>query len=85
MLALPLKLEGCQILDADDRWIGLIRGEMKEYRKRGAEIVAAVNSSADLLAAAKRTIAQYEGIYDEGSQEIYMQELRAAIARAEQG
>lgn len=48
MIALPLKLEGCQILDANGKMIALVRGDMTEYRARGGEIVAAVNGFAKL-------------------------------------
>lgn len=53
MLALPLRLEGDEILDANGRQIALMRGLMDEYRASGAEIVTAVNERAELLEAAK--------------------------------
>jgi hypothetical protein len=47
MLALPLKLEGPQIFDANGVYVALLRGDMADYRERGAEIVATVNLRAE--------------------------------------
>lgn len=78
MLALPLRLEGSQILDANGVSIALLRGEMPAYRDLGAEIIAAVNSHADLLKAAKAAL-----LADDSEFQIWA-DLKAAIARAEQ-
>ena len=85
-LALPLRLEGCQIIDATGASIALLRGGMAEYRAHGAEIVAAVNTFAKLLAAAKGALDRLEnftGSYDT-PEESARRALKAAIAAAEE-
>lgn len=52
-IALPLKLEGCQLVDGNGVSIALVRGEMAEYRAWGAEIVKAVNTHPQLISALK--------------------------------
>lgn len=60
MLALPLRLIGCNIYDANDRWVALLRGEREEYSAHGEQIVADVNSNADLLDTAKEFLLALE-------------------------
>lgn len=84
-LALPLRLAGDQILDASGVSIALLRGEMAEYRARGAEIVVAVNAQPDLIVAAKEAWIAYNfGISSPYKMKNAFAHLTAAIARAEQ-
>jgi hypothetical protein len=50
MLALPLKLDGARILDANGMTVAKIYLMAPTYAEPGAEIVAAVNSHADVTA-----------------------------------
>ncbi len=81
-LALPLRLVDCQIIDANGVMIALVRGEMADYRERGAQIVAAVNTRDELLKAAKQVLKEYDGGWKSGVDQMFY--LRAAIEKVEQ-
>jgi hypothetical protein len=82
MLALPLRLEGDghYIVDATGMPIALLSLPVEkadyDYRRHGAEIVAAVNSHAKLLIMAKISLTFMSG--------HAKTELQAAIAAAEE-
>ena len=80
MLALPLKFENGNIADANDEWIALVNN-LRTHD--AAEIVAAVNSHARLLAAAKEAISLIDGrVFTK--EKMKLQATIAAIAAAEE-
>jgi hypothetical protein len=84
MLALPLRLEDWTIFDANGDIIacgcGLLDSERVKY---AAEIVAAVNAQAKLLAAAKEAISLIDGrVFTK--EKMKLQATIAAIAAAEE-
>jgi hypothetical protein len=80
MLALPLRLEGADIVDANGVPIALLLGKKRQYQANGAEIVDAVNSNAKLLKAAKRIVAN--GSHSASDWGV-IDDLKAAIAAEE--